>query len=446
MYPEWPEPGADLVPLPQCDGPKLKPFDFQGPQNIEFLEYLGEGSHSHVVKVKIQGRIYALKLVSYIRCPSPREEFELTCLQFRFVYDHDWFGPTVTVNHRETMSAFYNYAEPFSCECRAFGRLQEAGHSELAVKCFGYLLLTEENERALLKELSHVDLEFNGSYEESRRPWNMRERFLGKGGIIPPIRGILKEFGQSDEPLRTKNARTILRDIIRIQQLGIFGLDLAHRQLINGKISDLSTALTVPHFFATPELNPHITPEWKSAMEFQTFRFAMNDYWAFDNMIEDWNREHENWKEKVSVCAFPGGHGCSAEVKYNLRSGSSREKIYTLVDPRLYDWKSSVTPEVENHATGVVDGRRLGRKAKGGSHGKQRRGISKARRRLESNPPKWYCDKATKSLRLERYDGIASGIGWEYRDGHIFPRETSLPGDCRLPGCLPAPPGYFESK
>jgi len=42
MYPDWPRSGKDLVPLPLCDGPKLKAFDFQGPQNIEFLEYIGE--------------------------------------------------------------------------------------------------------------------------------------------------------------------------------------------------------------------------------------------------------------------------------------------------------------------------------------------------------------------------------------------------------------------
>lgn len=52
-----------MVPLPTCDGPKLKPFDFQGPQKIEFLDYLGDGLHSHVMKVKILGQVYALKLV-----------------------------------------------------------------------------------------------------------------------------------------------------------------------------------------------------------------------------------------------------------------------------------------------------------------------------------------------------------------------------------------------
>ena len=71
MYPDWPESPADLVPLPLCDGPKLEPFVFTGPQKIKFLEHIGEGLHSHVFKVEIQGRIYALKLVSQFASTSP---------------------------------------------------------------------------------------------------------------------------------------------------------------------------------------------------------------------------------------------------------------------------------------------------------------------------------------------------------------------------------------
>lgn len=65
MYPELPSNHEDLVPLPRCDGPKLKPFPFGGPQqDIEFLEYMGAGMHGVVYKVRIMGSIYALKLVS----------------------------------------------------------------------------------------------------------------------------------------------------------------------------------------------------------------------------------------------------------------------------------------------------------------------------------------------------------------------------------------------
>lgn len=56
--------------MPQCPGPKLGPFDFQGPQKIEFLGILGEGLHAIVFKVRILGQIYALKVVSFVLLPN----------------------------------------------------------------------------------------------------------------------------------------------------------------------------------------------------------------------------------------------------------------------------------------------------------------------------------------------------------------------------------------
>ncbi|CAM1502362.1 Fc.00g043460.m01.CDS01 [Cosmosporella sp. VM-42] len=387
MYPDWPESAADLVPMPRCDGPKLEPFDFQGQQNMEFLEYLGEGSHSHVFKVEIQGLIYALKL-------------------FRFCYDQDWAAPEIETDNREIMSAFYNYSEPFSCECRAFGRLQEAGYTELAVRCYGYLLLTEENERAMKEKFSHLDLEFNGNADNPGY-FDMRSRFLGKDGKVPPIRGIVKQFGQSNENLRNRDARKILRDIIRFQQLGIIRLDVAHRQLISGKISDFSKAITTPHYMTTPELNPGLTPEWKSAMVFETFQHTLSDYWDFDEMIMVWNQEHEG---KISACAFPGGRGHYRGIKYNLRSRPSRERVYSYVDPRLYDWKNAAGgPGSGNDAKKAVDGR------------KSARFMSKPRRRLDARPHRWYCDGADRRLKGQRT--FSTSIGWEFRDGLIFPRK-----------------------
>lgn len=61
------------------------------------------------------------------------------------------------------MSAFYNYMEPFSAKYRAFGRLHETGYEELAVPCFGYVLLDEHHERAMMERFSDLDLDFNGT-------------------------------------------------------------------------------------------------------------------------------------------------------------------------------------------------------------------------------------------------------------------------------------------
>ena len=54
-------------------------------------------------------------------------------------FDSAWIilPETKDTKDRKVMTAFYNYSEPFSCKCRAFGRLQETSHENLAVDCFG---------------------------------------------------------------------------------------------------------------------------------------------------------------------------------------------------------------------------------------------------------------------------------------------------------------------
>ncbi|EMR67738.1 hypothetical protein UCREL1_5255 [Eutypa lata UCREL1] len=227
MYPDWPECAADLGPLPQCPGPKLGPFDFQGPQKIEFLGILGEGLHAIVFKVRILGQIYALKV--------SLNEFE----QFRWIFDFNWlgFGEFINRENPEGISALYNYMEPFNAECRAFGRLQEAGCEELAVRCFGYVLLDEDHERAMMTQFDFDKWSFNGDIEESGYIDEEEQRLLypGKNGRPPPFRCIVKAFGRSiDEDegdvLRQGLARQLLRSVIKLQKLGIIEIDVAIRQ------------------------------------------------------------------------------------------------------------------------------------------------------------------------------------------------------------------------
>jgi len=314
------------------------------------------------------------------------------------------------------MSAIYEYSEPFSCECRAFGRLQEDGYEELAVRCYGYVLLDEEHERVVMDQFSHLEINFNGNIQYSGYE-DLRSRFVGKGvDRAPPIRGIVKEFGPTEEDLQTRGARRILKDIIRLQQLGIIHIDVGHRQLVGGKLCDFSTAITVPHFITTPELNPCLEPEWIPALEFETFQFSINDYWEFDEMVREWNYEQEERKtkkKKISVYAFPGGRGC--RIKYDLRSTPLRERVYSFVDPRLYDWRtSSASPR--KVATGARGRRKSGRGTTGGRHGKLRR--------LAPRPPRWYldCDKDV-ATRLKNSTSFSTSLDWEFRDGLIFPRK-----------------------
>ncbi|KAI0116470.1 kinetochore Sim4 complex subunit FTA2-domain-containing protein [Nemania sp. FL0031] len=411
MYPDWPKSDADLVPLPKCDGPKLKPFDFQGPQKIEFLERVGEGLHAHVFKVKILGKIYALKL-------------------FRFCYDDDWIGPerwSEGPEDLEMISAFYNYSEPFSAECRAFGRLQETGYEELAVKCHGYVLLSEEHEQAMMTQFSDLDLEFNGNIETAGYD-DLRSRFVSKDARPPPIRGIVKDFGLDFEEDREGNIRAplirkILRDIIKIQQLGIIDIDVATRQIIDNKLADFSKAITIPHFLTSPELNPHLTPEMISAIELETFKYALNDYLYFDAMMWDWNLDHGTQKGRISVCAFPDRQGTG--IKYNLRSKTTTERVYTYVDPRKYDWQACPT-RTESSRGKDTKGRRSGQISKRSRRGNPRGASSMIRQRLSTKPPLWYYNgEITEARRLVRQDGLCIDRRWYYEDGFIFPRISS---------------------
>ncbi len=284
------------------------------------------------------------------------------------------------------MSAFYNYSEPFTCECRAFGRLQETGHEELAVPCFGYLLLDEQHERTIT---DRFDLDFDGSGDFPGCV-DMRSRFLGKDNKVLPLRGIVKAFGQTMERLRTRDMSRLLRDMKKIQQLGIIRLDIKEDQLVDGKPADFSTAITFPHFATTPDLNPNLTPDEISDMVYYTFQYSINDYWCFDGMIREWNHYVKNQKEELSVFAFPNGRGL--QMQYDLRAKPSRNRIYSFVDPRLYNWRAG---------------------------GADRR----SRKRFDTRPPRWYFSCGPGRAAHLRKTMVYYPVAWQYKDGLFFPRK-----------------------
>jgi len=136
------------------------------------------------------------------------------------------------------------------CECRAFGRLQEDGHEDLAVDCFGYVLLDEEHERVLLDRFPNITL--NGNIELPDAD-DLRGRFRGRDARPPPIRCIVKESRErvgttEDDEVQPAAVTKLLGDIKRLQQLGIIRLDTGARQLVGGKIVDFSQAITVAPF------------------------------------------------------------------------------------------------------------------------------------------------------------------------------------------------------
>ena len=59
---------------------------------------------------------------------------------------------------------------PFNCESRAYARLKEVGKENVAVPCYGYIVLSEEQREDLRqKDLGHdweMDWGFYGKYKE----------------------------------------------------------------------------------------------------------------------------------------------------------------------------------------------------------------------------------------------------------------------------------------
>lgn len=161
----------------------------------------------------------------------------------------------------------------------------------------------------------------------------------------------------------------MLRNIGRLQQLGIISLDVALRQMTGGRYYDFSKAITVPHYMTTPELSPHIGPEMHNAMELQAFILSIDDYLAFDEMIIEWNRNE-----------------------------SRRERVYTYVDPRRYDWRKHLKENLKRRTRTQV--------------------------RLRAKPPIWiYCCATHTSLaRLLRDDmPITSSLQWDCKNGLFVP-------------------------
>ena len=322
-----------------------------------------------------------------------------------------WHPPSDDFDHdedRELMTVFYQYSDPFSAECRAFGRLEESGHTDLAIRCFGYLLLDEKHESAVMRQFGKRIKSFSGAADDSPSDSrDERSRFPGRDGGNPPIRGIVKELGPQNRVLRASDARQILRDTVKLQQLGIIQMDLGMHQLIGGKYVDFSVAVTHPHYITDRELHTNLTPEWRAKLEWVLFCASIGDYWEYDYMVRSWNSECKGSVGQarpgleISVPAFPGGRVCHVP-RYSLRRTPERDRVYTLVDPRRYDWRS-------RHI--------MGRK------GRTREGASEPSRvRLDARPPRWYLDcNSTLAEDLRKRHTDACGVAWNYKDGLFTP-------------------------
>lgn len=268
---------------------------------------------------------------------------------------------------------------------------------------------------------------FDGDSEGPFLPGEMRGRFVGEDGKLPPIWGILKEYGQSTphEDLRERHFNNMRQAVVSLQQLGIVRLDVSERQFINGRITDFSLAITTPHYLLNPELNPHLTPSSISSIEFEAFRHSIADYWEFDEHVDEFNYgwfysdlPSSSKRGKIKARGIPGGS--LVHRRYDLRRKPHRDLFYTYVDPRSYDWEARVA----DSRPGALRAPGNARTPMDRSNGTRSVGKPKRRR-----PPVWYyrCD-GDRAARLSP-DVDKVHLVFEFRDGLFFPTDSPSHAD-----------------
>ncbi|KAL2195943.1 kinetochore Sim4 complex subunit FTA2-domain-containing protein [Corynascus similis CBS 632.67] len=231
------------TPLPRVPGPKLTPFTPDAQAHIEFVEFLGRENDvdSLVWKVTINGAgHFALKVFYFRHCPLANPQL------------------------------YVEYFDPFNCECRAYGRLNDAKREDLAVKAHGYLLLTPQQEADLERRMTgnpHPVSGANAGELTGHNFWNWYEQHRGL-----PVRAIVKE--------------------LVLHSLGILVGDTHGGNYLCGKLVDFSRSLTMYH----PGLH-YIFERTLRELMLDELQHLLDHYYFLTNLSSD----DKIWEEDPDV-------------------------------------------------------------------------------------------------------------------------------------------------
>ncbi|KAF4436360.1 hypothetical protein FACUT_6524 [Fusarium acutatum] len=360
-----------LKPLPDCEGPKLECFtDDLTKHNFKFLEILGSGCHSTVVKAEIDGKIYAIKLFFPFYVDKP--EFRMAPIDKFHVDREEDERLTSSKMPQHAADSLRLHATSFNNECRAYGRLKELGREHLAVKVHGYLRLY----------IPQID-EHIQSMIRSTLPGAQYTTFdvmeMDDDEADLPIMAIVKDWipdyrkptgGMTREAQQRQinHLPRMLRNLRQLHKCGIVVRDLKSVQYHEGHLCDFSHAWTIPHVLG-PEGGLQ-QPRWAFAS------MAAWDLKCFHEMAKSIN----DWADMVE----PPLKRCNSVISRNeercesLRPRPSMQgpflpmlaydcskpgdmDYYPPFDPALFNWraiqkratKKSIGPIPETPAGGV---------------------------------------------------------------------------------------------
>ncbi|KAG7291192.1 hypothetical protein NEMBOFW57_001204 [Staphylotrichum longicolle] len=260
--------------LPRLPGPKLAPFTPTAYADIEFIKELGKPSEdmdSFVWKVRINGMpsFYALKML------------------------------------------YLDYFDPFNCECRAYGRLQQESREDLAVRAHGYLMLTREQELEVAQRSGPIN-PGDEDDDDDDAFCRINEPLVSNR----PVHAIVKDLVTDQDPFGPGQVDDMWDDLEGLHRLGILVRDIKVGNYLGGKLIDFSRAWTVPH----PVLEHIYTPLLEEERQ--------RDPDALVGCIADWGIENA-WD--FNVVKIP------EELTACMCGKSENDRFGT--DPRRYDWR-----------------------------------------------------------------------------------------------------------
>ncbi|KAI1264442.1 kinetochore Sim4 complex subunit FTA2-domain-containing protein [Xylariaceae sp. FL1019] len=306
-----------MVCLPDLPGPRIPPFSNTNHSlKIVFLQRLGIGGDATVWKIEIDQQVYALKIFGF----------------GNFLY-YESKVPKILQENGVTSELIHPYRDPFTSECRAFGRLQETNNEHLAVKCFGYIILTEAQEQLLINAGGANDTPIERD----------DERLAGE-----PLRCIVKEYIETPGSIQHHQFPQLIRDLYAVHRLGIVVSDIRAGNCIlgdnadtfnnlNGVMMDFSRSLTVPHPYLLPAFQERLyTNTWKSQPT------ARGDEENFDAMIDRYNRMIDMGLMKGPRVWTRLRPNDKFKARLRQRSDDSiKIPRYPRVRAELYDWQGA---------------------------------------------------------------------------------------------------------
>ena len=196
-------------------------------------------------------------------------------LQFKF-YDDGEDDAALYESQKEIVSLdkLHAHADPFYNECRAYGKLREAGlDGKVAVRCHGYTTLPPAIELELEERFDVTDWD----RDDYDKPVEARAAF----------RAIVKDLVGADIPLTHRVVKKMKKDLLQIRRQNIYPSDIKRKNYKHGLLLDFSTAITEPNYLF------QIKPDW------QVKRYKDADLLQFDQMIQDervktWVRTTQN--------------------------------------------------------------------------------------------------------------------------------------------------------